>query len=214
MDFIITLLRKQEFPYLLTVIFALLSWNAVHLANRYIDKPVIEWDLSHSSFENQKLGMYHVKNLSKNIVFKGLIFSLHLEEGNFTSCQVKRLPPADNVSLDYPKEAIFKNNSRMTKIEIKATQFHPSWEFMFFVKTSNDNYPKLNILSKKPVNLVESSWETFIIRNEVTILWISFGFWIALIIIYLIIIKNDDTDPVCQTRLAENDMQPEDTNEK
>jgi hypothetical protein len=178
-------LEMTKLPYLLTALLAAFSWNAVHLTNRYIDSPIIEWSYRVEKRGGEKVGIYDIYNLSRGKRFEDITFSLHLRRGYFTQCVVEKIVPAGNVAVSYPKAEAFQTQ-KIEKLEVTVTELHPKWKIRIIVGNSGNERPKLNFRCDDPVNLVARNFASFLVRNEISLLWGSMGLWVFLIGVYFV----------------------------
>jgi hypothetical protein len=130
-------LEMTKLPYLLTALLAAFSWNAVHLTNRYIDSPIIEWSYRVEKRGGEKVGIYDIYNLSRGKRFEDITFSLHLRSGYFTQCVVEKIVPAGNVAVSYPKAEAFQTQ-KIEKLEVTVTELHPKWKIRIIVGNSGN----------------------------------------------------------------------------
>lgn len=191
------ILKTEKFPYLLTILFALIGWGLTHSVDRLINSPIIEYKLKKEFSENGgKTVSYEITNISRDRLFENLEFKLLCKrgyKGKFLKAKSKPFPP-----MDLPEEVEFGDEY----VKITIPEFHPDWKFILTVKMSEDFYPTLHFSSKnsatgnKPIRLLQSGFETCIIKHELQIIVGLIALWLLTIVIYLALIgKKNNSEP-------------------
>ena len=191
------ILRTEKFPYLLTILFALIGWGLTHSVDRLINSPIIEYKLTKEFTENRKqLVSYEITNISRDRLFQNIEFKLlhkRGSKGKLSQANSKTFPP-----MDLPEQVQF--GAEYATITIP--EFHPDWKFVLTVEMSEDFYPTLHFSSKnpaagnRPIRLLRSGFETYIIKHELQIIVGLIALWLLTIVIYLAFIaKHNNAEP-------------------
>jgi hypothetical protein len=176
-----TILRSEKIPYLLTILFALLSWSLTHIVSRTIEAPTMEYTIKEKLSEKGIEVTYTVSNISRNKLFENINFHLILKSGSILNSPIISMQkPMDVKDVDKPTSG---NNY----INWTIPELHPGWEFKIWMRISKDGDHALhfNTDSNKPIRLIESSFETFLLRNEFRIIKYMILSWLILIVIYI-----------------------------
>lgn len=199
------ILKTEKFPYLLTILFALIGWSLTHSVDRLINSPIIEYKLKKECSGNgRKLVSYEITNISRDRLFENIEFKLLCKrgcKGKFLQAKLK-LPPPMDISEEVEMDDDY--------VKFSIPELHPDWKLLLTVEMSEDFNPTLHFSSKKsandnkPIRLLRSSFETYLIKHELKIIIGLIVFWSLLIILYLVLIggKNNSgsREAPCQSK--------------
>lgn len=192
---------RKEFPYLFTILIALIGWTINHISNRILDSKLIYYssriylddyndyisEFKDSTFKVMELS---IKNLTTDKLYKDLFFTIKLpdssENGEIKALIMKPTPPL--LYKGYYEEKVF---GRMTSVKIEG--LHPQTSVKLLVYFKGEYEPKIfleyNKISKRniddPILFLKSGIRTKILENETTIFITLLIIWIILIGFYL-----------------------------
>ena len=193
----INILKIDKLPYLLTVLFVLIGWGLTHTVDRLLKSPIIEYKIIYKdSQDKSQLLVYEIANISRDKVFRNLQFELLLTDtrkGKFKGdeCTLLICPP-----MNITKEPETGDDTFRFFLE----EFHPNWKIGVSLKLSGDNNPTLHFSTiaddgkyrNQPVMLLQSSFETFLVKHEFGIIVILLIAWCFLILIYFYALSKSD----------------------
>ena len=187
------ILTLEKIPYLLTMLFALIGWTLTHIADRLLQSPIIEYRVEEQQDNNDRTVSLTLTNISKDKLFKDVQFDWLIQDinkGKFIrdSSYLTEFPPMTLQTTEETEE---------DHVRFTIKEFHPSWKLQLTSKVLGSALPTLhfstmsNIQEKnptvEPIFLIDASFETFLVKNELEILFYLLLLWFLLIMAYIIL---------------------------
>ena len=212
------ILTQKEPPFIFMILLASFTWTTSHVVSRTIEKPIIEvrsiigsiipkdiipcLDGMIDEKHNLELHKFLLTNISKDRLFEKLSFLVTPNDGKIYGVRIRARSPAvsgDTPETCSPEHGLFAN-----------VTLHPGWQFEIDIVTDRDSDLDLRLNSaSKAVNLTESNIETWLVRNESSVL-VSFLIIIStLAVIYLAYIAQGQKKERFQTRDKANKEEPQ-----
>lgn len=171
---------------LVGTVFAAAGWLVTYTVENFVSVPTVEYKIDDSEKSSGRLAVT-VRNLSQDHKFSDLAFLLRLPvdgSGKFESGGVDAIPPAYVQRMPTNREDF--------DISYPVIGLHPGTSVRLTASYTGDVVPTLHIQpSGEGARLIAKGCLTWIIRNEVEVL---FGFlvaWAAMVIFILAKIKGD-----------------------
>ena len=166
---------------LVGTVFAAAGWLVTHTVENVVSVPTVEYDIDVSEKDSGRVAVT-VRNLSQDHKFSELEFLLRLPvggSGKFKKGAVDPIPPA------YSEREITERND--FDISYPAIGLHPGTSLRLTASYSGDTIPTFHIepAGEEAVRLLAKGYLTWIIRNEVEVLFGFFVAWAAIVIIAL-----------------------------
>lgn len=165
---------------LVGTIFAAAGWLVTHTVENFVSVPTVEYDIDVSEKDSGRVAVT-VRNLSQDHKFSYLTFMLRLPlggSGKFNEGAVEPIPPA------YSERE--RTNPQDFDISYPAIGLHPGTSVRLTASYSGDTIPTFHIEpSGEGARLLAKGWLTWIIRNEVEVLFGFFVAWAVTVIIAL-----------------------------
>lgn len=186
-------LKAKDFPYIITILFAIIGWGIVHLVDEFNKKPIVEYEVSTEKKENATEFTYKISNISDNSNFKNLTFVIKTQTDDDTILKHSVTVPApmynhqENNGDRSPSLVVSEAN----KFAYTVVEFQPDWEVDLKIEKKKSEVPKLRFYtdSSSAVLLVEKSWETCIYKNEEVIIFALILLCILFVVLYYWLIK-------------------------
>ncbi len=198
-----SVLSQKEVPYFLTVLIALLGYTVQTASSEIMSRHMIEYSYSNRAYKDQKAVRFFISNLSNDKHYRNLRLSV-LANGNDMKFQMGILLAKEPFSqsetrIDESNERDFFHNA----INFKINNLLPGAKFQLIVLYEGkigDNRPVLNLLndSADPTGfsvesdaplLSESNLETYVAKNNLSIMLLLVLVWIILIVFYASFLK-------------------------
>jgi hypothetical protein len=177
-------LKRENFPYLLTIMFAVVAWGITHIVDSLLKAPILEYNVAKQARGKNTTFEYSFTNISRTKQFQDLEISFVLSSNEGLeflqdSCKIKWIPP-----LKHGEPAVKEKDT----FKFTIPQFHPNCRIKVVMTVSGKGEPTLHYKSNKPesVLLEKGSIYTFIAKNERGIIIILIGILILLMIIYFL----------------------------
>jgi len=181
------MLKNENLPYLLTLLFVALGWTLTHFATQIGNSPIIEYKKTLS--EDFKGIDFVIQNISRNTKFDNLHFYILFDDDKKGRCQgkpeLKIYPP---LHLGKDREEPTCNDN---EIILKIKEFQPYSKILLSVKADKKMDAEITLTSKNAVRLIESNYQTFFVKFELEILISIILFWVVCIIFYFICLKRE-----------------------
>ena len=188
------ILKLDKFPYFLSALFGIVVLQFNYTLDSIFKIPILEY-----KFENgektledtltQKILV--IKNISNDKIVKE--FHIQLKFNNFSS-SVITCPDIDAI----PPATIIQGDPRYT--QNKLVYYHipiiqPGLSYRLKYFTNEDKiHPILKFECNDPIKIIEKSFYSFFLRNQFKINIYLMFFFILLSIIYILQIKNDESN--------------------
>ena len=164
-----SLTRRTDFPYLMTLLFALLSWAVAHAADRVVELPLIKVT-QETDAQAEVQGVHEVKLHLKNITSRV----------RFENLALRVLPPTDGARflsqpITYPKGGLWGQSATLLLAEdgiiIRLPEFHPSAELTMMTRTNVKGDLEMRIEeSNVPAMLRSPGLTTWLVERELAII--------------------------------------------
>ena len=173
-------IRDSEFPFLVTILFAVVGWSITHIVDRAIDAPLIMYEEQFRDAACPKVYSITVRNLSRDRNFAGLVITF------IGASQKDRFENPMSVA-DFPAgDAIEVITSGGVSFTFPALQ--PGWRVELSAEYLGDGRPQFRVEeSPSALELAEKGWRTWLVQNEITLLiaiaalaTLVIVFWLAL----------------------------------
>ena len=165
---------------LVGTIFAAAGWLVTHTVENVVTVPTVEYDIDVSEKDSRRVAVT-VRNLSQDHKFSNLAFMLRLPlngSGKFKEGAAEPIPPA------YLERE--RTNRQDFDISYPAIGLHPGTSVRLTASYSGDKIPTFHIEpSGEGVRLLAKGGLTWIIRNEIEVLFGFFVAWIVTVIFAL-----------------------------
>ena len=172
------------------------SWLTTYIVNNIVTVPTLEFKYVHdihNSLCSAKYSQITVTNLSRTMKFSNLQFILRLpvdRSGKFTDTQMLAVSPGY-----IPREPTIKTDDGIT---FPLTSIHPKTSVLLTMCYTGEERPTFHITPQSDaVRPLESGFLTWLIRNEICVLFGLFAFWTLIVILVvrkcgLLKLRNDD----------------------
>lgn len=185
-------------PLLVTAMFAAVGWGIVHVIDQLVDAPTVEYC---KTLPKRDEAQVTIENLSRKIVFQGLKFGLRRPantKGRFSTTEISADPPffvegteggivtTEGATAEFLIPILHPG----AKITMSA-KFAGFDEVDFYLIGTNKNILDSSLDAKQmltPINLLECGLQSFIIKNEIWIVFSFVLFFILVVFIYFILI--------------------------
>lgn len=182
------MLFKENFPFIFTLIIAALGWTLTHFADRVVNYPVLEYKVYEYNSKTNSI-LYRIRNISSSSLFSNINFYIEIAEDNKAHC----IDPPD---LKIPPPTHFGDERIQPKCIdgeyaiFEVPQLHPNTEIQLIFRVNKNVKTNLRVFCKnQAVKLVSSSPTTYLIRNEIIILYFLVAFWIICIGFFVLLMK-------------------------
>ncbi len=181
-------LLTEKSPYLLTLVFAAIGWTTNQIWLDMTSSPIVEARRYSFDIANGLVG-FRITNLSRTEYFDSIKLRIRIKKDSISKCIGQPLlvpiPPTDlgfspNAERTRPKCETAKY------AQFELPRLHPGGEVEVYINVTERTVPDLSMNSVNAVRLIESSFETFLVKNRFSILIWLLGVWCLLIITYLI----------------------------
>jgi hypothetical protein len=189
----LNILTTEKFPYLFTLLIALISFHLNYLVSEVSNTPSVEYFLTTElinpvdSILNEYQHVCIITNISKNTTFNNLIFNFEIDATEHKDYifddSIITVPPASN------RDSENFSIKRLAEFKIKHLLPGFRYEFRFKTISMENNKPKLFITSGQTLRLLNKSLRTWITKNNFLINLLALSFWFLIIVMYIIYIN-------------------------
>lgn len=179
----------NNIPFLFTILLSVFAWTINQIVSELERQPIIEiTDVRYDA--NSKELSYLLTNVSNNKLFKGLIFEVY---GGITSCFNKQeviLGPPNMKSIDTDPATC----NGVDSVEFPVSEFHPNSSIRLLANVEFKGTYESNALyvkSNQAIKVTPQSFQTYLIKNKLSVLIVLFAIWFILIVVYLWCIKRN-----------------------
>lgn len=162
-------LSAKEVPFLVALFLAWAGWAVGHFVDRVVESPTIEYRMDPVAEGGMVMTKVYLTNLSRQAFFD---LRFELQGQGIRPCNppgVRQTPPAWPTSKD-PRPGT-------DGIVFDIQQIHPDWRFSICAITPKDVPPHLYLRetgkdgpgTRQALRLIEHSWETWFVRNELNL---------------------------------------------
>ena len=181
------LFTSEKATYLLTIAFAAIGWTTNQIWLDITSTPTVEAERHIYDSATSNTG-FTITNLSRKQSFDNLVFKIVIDNSSNAKCQGQPiLMPIAPTDLGYSqdKKRIRPKCESEKYAEYQIQKLHPGGKVKLLIEASNETYPLLLVNSNKPIRLIESSAETYVIKNRFCILVLLFVAWSITVLILL-----------------------------
>lgn len=202
---------RKEPPFIILILFAIISWSVTHIVNRTIERPLLEIqeikiteissaDLANrlqkcssaDILENEKtfLKSYQLSNISRDNLFRDIALIIKETRGTIYGMRVVSVPPT---MAGDTKPVCTSDNA----VYLQEITLHPMGKLSIEILSRTEKQPDFYLESaNSPVGLVMSNLETWLVKHETGFLiFISLLAFFSAVIYYIL-----------QAKLGKNDV--------
>ena len=196
------IISSDKFPYLLTLLFAGLSFVLSHLISEIEKWHLVEYQMVYKgplNFEGRRAFMHSVivKNVTNSYLFDDLKLIVDYQNDSGDSILDKSMAYIPPAHFEEATEVLISN--LLYQVELK--NFQPGWEVELSVLTTGEQPPVVRSFSEKPMYLRELSIITWAMRNKIPLLLTILICWIMSIVVYLFLLARISEE----SRITEED---------
>jgi hypothetical protein len=179
----------NNIPFLFTVLLSVFAWTINQIVSDLEKQPIIEVTNVQYNANSKELA-YLLTNVSNSKLFTDLTFELY---GGITSCLNKQeviLGPPNMKSVDTKPASC----NGVDAVEFTVNEFHPNSSIRLLAGVEfKETYANsaLYVKSNQAIKITPKSFQTYLIKNKLSVLIALFALWFILIVVYLWCIKRD-----------------------
>ena len=176
---------SDKFPYLLSILFALLGWSCLHVTDRMLSKPILEYSVDSARNGNSSQYEYLFENLSPDKIYDSVRLSFILSNpsrGDFIT--FFEIYSVTGYIFSPNRKIQFRENAECVLIK-----YQPGFKVKVVCKVEGNTFPIIRYYASTPLFIIKKGFETFIVKNETTIFFTLITIWVILITIYLFTVK-------------------------
>ena len=190
------ILGLKDFPFLLTLLFGLLSYQFNQITTSILNSPSIEYSLHQINKEQKGDTIYKnyeclINNITNDKSFKNLTINFLCTEKSSLEMfhpEIISIPPS---SRHYEEPISYDNE--LLKYSISILQPGDKYK-MLFKSTSNSQdektKPSIFLTSNDTVRIINTSISTWIVKNYLSINFVLIILCVSLISIYILKLNN------------------------
>ena len=160
------LMKRTDFPYVVTLLFAFFAWAVTHAVDRLITLPLVKLTQTVEEQANGNHLTFEFENITSSVNFEDLIIRIlgGKRENRFSK----------------PEDTIIGNgwtgNAKLFKggdngIELKLPHFHPGWRLKLTTVMTGGGTPRVQLESASVPTILEPvSWRTWLVEWELFII--------------------------------------------
>jgi hypothetical protein len=197
---------NEKVPYVVTLLAAALGWTVQRAATVLTDAPTIAYSLNCDRHSDETVA--NIENLSRTRQFRGLRFHLQAQGDDVFvkdshAHSITPFAPAMQPTGSFSPEVSEKGGD----VSYPITLLEPGWKFEFRARRRTAAAVVLTVEhekalppmgkaveaagssaanSEEPVRMVKSGFSTWIVRNEIDVLFSLTAIWLLLMILSLI----------------------------
>ena len=176
----------EKVPYIVTVFVAALAWTVTHFVDRVVETPAIEYKIENIHLkDNYYEFRVHITNLSNTITFRKPEFTISAGKNenirfrtDESQTQVVATPPATAADT--------LSNVQGDAATFTLAVLPPKSQIELLIHYTGDGSPVFNGRPPKKGNesfmLIQSSFQTWLARNELLVISIGLLAWLAIMI--------------------------------
>lgn len=190
------LLTRKNFPYLLTIIIAIIGFQINYLIKITIETPIVAYELkeiSEKTVKGETIKNYEceLKNITNNSSFKNIALNFLFKQdidAEILNPDFEAIPPSALLNVD-PKSL---NN---LIVQYKIDHLQPGFKYVFTfttkMKEGESFSPNLYLQSDDTIAIKKKSFSTWLVENQSLANLIILSTLLALLFIYLVIISKN-----------------------
>ena len=187
------MLSYEKVPYLLTILFAALGWTLLQFSSELTQSPVLEYSKTLCGNKETKV-IYTFTNLSNDTLFTELHAKImfRTQRGkelvkDDLKLQLRAVPPH---GIGQPNKPEMGTRSIRSETILDYVSFHiprlsPGAIVTASVKSNKKFTPQLVIECDKAIKILESSYQTGLLKYRFTFLLVLIAVWSLLIMFYI-----------------------------
>jgi hypothetical protein len=191
------LLTLRNFPYLLTIIIAIIGFQINYLIKITVETPVVEYELekiSEKTMKGQTIRKLECKltNITNNSSFKNIVLNFLFPEGieaEILNPDFKVIPPSALHNVDGPESL---NN---LIVQYKIDHLQPGFKYIFTFTTKmkeGESYsPDIYLQSDDTIAIKKKSFSTWLVEKQSLVNLIILATLLILLIVYMVTISKN-----------------------
>ncbi|MCG6186840.1 hypothetical protein [Maribellus maritimus] len=197
---------RKEFPYLFTILIALIGWTVNHISNRLLDSKIISY--SSKTYNKTYSGRideykdslfevieFSIKNLTQEQLFRNIHFTIMFPD-TIKNGELKILKMRPDSPLYFNVEP-YEEKVTGKYVSFKVDGLHPKTSIKLYVYFFGEKKPNIyleyqdepSINKEQPILFLKSGIDTKILEYEIHIFTILLIIWIMLVGFYLFKLK-------------------------
>lgn len=169
-------------PFLVTIALAVIGWAAIHVEDRVVNSPTIEFYPRTEIRYHQSILVIRLTNLTDNVTFSGLLLELFPPKG--TTIGPLRVVPVEPAYQG--SEPAINDDGKSARVQFAEIQ--PGGVFYAYASYKGLRRPYIEIeLPNGTARITTPSPETWIAQNEVKILMGLAAFGVLFILVYYLV---------------------------
>jgi hypothetical protein len=182
------MLNREKLPYLLAALLGFVTWTLTRAVDRIVEAPLLKYIVSDRQTSAGRVATYEVENISTQL-FKSIQVVVFLENSVGAFAGLPALVPELPMMVDRDTPPTLAPDSATFVLP----ELHPGWRFQIRAGLSADAAPGLGVRSPNAaIRLVQGSFRTWLVENELWILLALSVAGIILVIGYLLAIDEQD----------------------
>ena len=172
------LVKRTDFPFVVTLLAAFLSWAVTHSVDRLISLPLVKFTQTEDVQPDGNHLTFEFSNLTSDVNFKDLTIRIvGIKSNQFSNTSTEIIGPGWDCD-----ETIFGEKDG---IEVNCPEFHPEWELRLSTVMTGEKIPRVQLEhSAVPTILEPASWRTFLIEYELFIIALFASVALVLIVVW------------------------------
>ena len=172
-------MQRTDFPYAVTILFAMLSWGITHAVDRLTELPLVKVTQAVNEQANASHVTLQFKNITSNVNFRRLTIRILGETEQHTFSKPKTTVIGGGWDGD---THLFKKKDG---IELKIPEFHPRSRLELTTVTTPRGTPQVQLVSAEVPTILEPTslrtwlveWELYIIGSFAVLALLSIIVW-------------------------------------
>ena len=187
---ILRVIASDKVPYLITILFASISWVIVHSVDRVNSSPTVTYTIvPNPQGCGPKCFTVEIRNVTTTVLLKNLVISVHLEGPDSSS----KIQHADIIATQPAWNGDMAPNwDAGDSADFPIAIFQPGWEFKLVTRFSGGGTPRVYLTkSPDPIRFVEPSVETFFVNHEALIICIVLLIYAGFVTLVIVRFSSD-----------------------
>jgi len=185
-DKVVKTLRLKEAPYAVTLLVAALGWSLTQAIGRLTEMPIIEYKLHDRIDHGTRLVTCEVTNICGK-VFRNLNLYLTVEEGKPATISDPEIGFVKPIMPDPFQSRAAYTQGRNAAYFVPELQ--PFCSTLLEVRVDGAAALELRYYSgSETIRLIERSFQTWLVKNEIEIMIGLFAFWLFMLMLYVILV--------------------------
>ena len=168
------LTRRTAFPYIVTLLLAILAWTVTHTVDRLIALPLLKYTQSDSeeNCDSPRIARvycltFEFKNITRNVNFENL--TIHILDKDISSGIEFYEPVTEIIGVGWDGDVMLSPSKKAVTLTVE--DFHPEWVLRLSTLVNGLGEPRAQLESADvPTILERRSWRTWLIEWELCII--------------------------------------------